>query len=124
FELTLLIFGVIGFLYFTGEVLKPLALSVLLSFALAPAVRTLERIGLPRAGAVVLTVVITLGFLGAIGYVVGEQLNSLAKRLPDYQENIETKLDGLVKPENQSTGGRLKDMVNQVTAKLETQPTG
>src|SRR5437867_4280143 len=64
FELTLLIFGVIGFLYFTGEVLKPLALSVLLSFALAPAVRLLERIGLPRAGAVILTVVITLGFLG------------------------------------------------------------
>src|SRR5437667_10920420 len=91
FQLTILIFAVIGFLYFTGEVLKPLALSVLLSFALAPAVRLLERFGLPRTGAVVLTVVITLGCLGGIGYVVGQQLNSLAKRLPDYQENIQTR---------------------------------
>ena len=36
FKLTMLIFAVIAFMYFTGEVLKPLALSVLLSFALAP----------------------------------------------------------------------------------------
>ena len=44
FKLTMLIFAVIAFMYFTGEVLKPLALSVLLSFALAPAVRLLERL--------------------------------------------------------------------------------
>ena len=37
FRVTMMIFSVIGFMYFTGEVLKPLALSVLLSFALAPA---------------------------------------------------------------------------------------
>ena len=68
FKLTLLIFAVIAFMYFTGEVLKPLALAVLLSFALAPAVRLLERAGLPRVAAVVLTVVLTLGVLGGIGY--------------------------------------------------------
>ena len=48
-ELTLLIFGIIAFMYFTGEILKPLALSVLLSFALTPAARLFERLGLPRA---------------------------------------------------------------------------
>ena len=50
YELTLLIFGVIAFIYFTAEILKPLALSVLLSFALTPVVRRLERFGLPRFG--------------------------------------------------------------------------
>src|SRR5437016_5832314 len=89
-QLTLLIFAIIAFLYFTGEVLKPLALSVLLSFALAPATRLWERCGLPRAAAVVMTVVLGPGLLVGIGYVVGQQLTSLANLLPTYQENIET----------------------------------
>src|ERR1700729_2224964 len=80
FRMTMLIFASIAFMYFTGEVLKPLALSILLSFALAPAARLLERCGLPRAASVVLTVVISLGLLAGIGYVVGQQLTSLAKR--------------------------------------------
>ncbi|MGZ3315682.1 MAG: AI-2E family transporter [Isosphaeraceae bacterium] len=113
-ELTLLIFGIIAFMYFTGEILKPLALSVLLSFALTPAARLFERLGLPRAGAVVLTVVIVLGLVGGIGYIVGQQVASLANRLPDYQENIETKLRGVIK-----SGQRLNVMVDQVTARLE-----
>jgi predicted PurR-regulated permease PerM/methylmalonyl-CoA mutase cobalamin-binding subunit len=119
FRMTMLIFAVIAFMYFTGEVLKPLALSVLLSFALAPATRFLERWGLPRGPAVVLTVVLSLGLLGGIGYVVGHQLNSLAKRLPDYQENIETKLSGLLSPGEQSTATRLKELADEVTAKME-----
>src|SRR5438874_2093767 len=81
FKITILIFAIIAFMYFAGEVLKPLALSVLLSFALAPGARLLERTRLPRAAAVVLTVLITLGLLAVIGYVVGQQLTSLANRL-------------------------------------------
>lgn len=122
FQLTLLTFAIIAFLYFTGEVLKPLALSVLLSFALAPATRLLERCDLPRAAAVVLTVVLSLGLLGGIGYVVGQQLTSLANRLPDYQENIETKLGGVIKPGQQSAAGRLQGLADQVTAKMEKPP--
>ena len=92
FELTLLILAVVAALYFAGEVLKPLALVG------APELRPGARgpppgaAGLPRVAAVVLTVVVALGLLGGIGYVVGQQLTSLAKRLPDYQGNIEKKL--------------------------------
>src|ERR1700678_2878365 len=89
YRLTFMIFAVIAFLYFTGEVLKPLALAVLLSFALAPAVRLLERRGLPRVAAVVLTGLFTMGLLGTVGVVVGQQLTALATGLPDYQDNIE-----------------------------------
>jgi predicted PurR-regulated permease PerM len=119
FELTVLIFGVIAFMYFTGEVLKPLALSVLLSFALAPVARFFERLGLPRIAAVGLTVVISLGLLGGVGYVVGQQLTALARRLPDYQGNIETKLKKVFKSDEQSAADRLNRMVREVTAKLE-----
>jgi predicted PurR-regulated permease PerM len=118
-ELTLLLFGIIAFMYFTGEILKPLALSVLLSFALSPVAGFFERLGLPRAGASVLTVVIVLALMGGIGYVVGQQVTALASHLPDYQENIETKLRKVIKPAQQSTRDRLTNMVNEVTAKLE-----
>jgi predicted PurR-regulated permease PerM len=74
---------------------------------------------LPRAGAVVSTLVIVLGLTGGIGYIVGQQVASLADRLPDYQGNIESKLRSVLKPGEQSTSERLSNMVDQVTAKLE-----
>jgi predicted PurR-regulated permease PerM len=120
FRLTLMILAIIAFLYFAGELLKPLALSVLLSFALAPAVRFLERRKVPRAPAVILTVVVTLVGLCGISYVVGRQLSSLAAGLPDYQENIERKLERVFQPGRPSTAGRLSRLANEVTAKLET----
>jgi predicted PurR-regulated permease PerM len=119
FKLTLLILAIVGFMYFTGEVLKPLALSILLSFALAPVARLFERIGLPRAAAVMLTVVLTLGVLGGVGYVVGRQLTSLADGLPSYQENIEDKLNRVIRPGEQSAADKLRTMADQVTAKME-----
>jgi predicted PurR-regulated permease PerM len=122
FKLTMLIFAVIAFMYFTGEVLKPLALSVLLCFALAPAVRMLERVGLPRAVAASLTVVIALTLLAGVGYIVGRQLTSLANRLPDYQGNIENKIRGVLKPEERSATDKLRDMAAEVTAKMEKPP--
>jgi len=119
YELTWLVFGIIAFIYFTGEILKPLALSVLLSFALTPVVRLFERIGFPRVGAALLTVAIVLVLASGVGYVVGNQIASLARRLPDYQQNIETKLRGVFKPDQLSTSDRLNDMLEEVTARLE-----
>ena len=45
--ITLLIFAIIAFMYQAGEVLKPLALAILLSFALVPISKLLERTGCP-----------------------------------------------------------------------------
>jgi predicted PurR-regulated permease PerM len=123
FQLTLLIFGVIAFMYFAGEVLKPLALAVLLSFALAPAIRVLERCRVPRAAAVILTVVVTLGILGSVGYVVGQQLNALANRLPDYQGNIDKKLSRVFQRDEQSAAERLTGLAERVTAKIQKPPS-
>lgn len=119
FKLTILIFAIVAFMYFTAEVLKPLALSILLSFALAPPVRRLVRIGIPRAGAVILTVVMSLGLLGGLGYVVEEQLTALAFKLPDYQENIEKKLRSVLKPGQESAAEKLTNMSDRVMAKLD-----
>jgi len=43
---------IIGALYFAREILVPVALAVLLSFVLAPLVRFLQRLKIPRSVAI------------------------------------------------------------------------
>ena len=52
---------VVAILYFAREIFVPIALAVLLSFALAPLVRILQRLKLPR----------TLAVMGAVGTPAG-----------------------------------------------------
>jgi AI-2E family transporter len=92
---TFLILAVIAAMSLAAEVLKPLALAVLLSFALAPLAGFFERRRVPRALAVLLTVALTLGSLIGIGFVVERQLAMLAYQLPSYQERIQKKVDFL-----------------------------
>ncbi len=120
----LVVFAAVAFLYFTGEVLKPLALSVLLAFALTPVCSRLEKLRLPRVAAVALTLLIVLGVIGGVGSVVAQQLGALTARLPEYQENIESKLSTVFSAGASDTRTRLNDMVNHVTAKLENPQSG
>jgi predicted PurR-regulated permease PerM len=83
---------VIAALYFAQEVLIPLALAALLSFLLAPLVKRLERLRLPRAAAVVVTVLIAFGLLFGIGWVVYNQLGDLNKDMGMYRAKIEDKV--------------------------------
>src|SRR5262245_5419257 len=117
-EWALLFAGAIGICYVAADFLKPLVFAVLLSFTLTPVARRLERVGLPRGGAIILTVAIALGLLGGVGYVVGEQLTALVQRLPDYQGNIETKLRGVMNLQKRSVGDRLSAMVEEITANV------
>jgi predicted PurR-regulated permease PerM len=116
--ITLLIFAIIAFMYLASEVLKPLALAILLSFALVPISRQLERLKIPRVLAVVLTVMIVLGSLGAVGYKVGQQLNSLANNLPKYEANIKGKIQGM-KPDQANAITRVTDVVGDVSKSLQ-----
>ena len=85
-------FLVIAGLYFSREVLIPLALAILLSFVLTPLVSWLERVGLPRPASVLIVVLIGVGLLAIIGYVVGRQFVSVMDQLPNYQGELRTKL--------------------------------
>jgi len=79
-------------LYFAREVLIPLAVAILLSFVLAPAVTWLERCRVPRIVAVLITVGTALTVLGTIGWTVERQFVEVAEKLPDYGANIQSKL--------------------------------
>ena len=116
---TFLILAVIGAMSVAAEVLKPLALAVLLSFALAPLAGFLERHRVPRAIAVILTVVLALASLSGIGYVVVRQLSSLAYELPDYQKEIQKKVDFL-KPSENFAFYRAQKVAGDVAKSLDT----
>jgi predicted PurR-regulated permease PerM len=116
---TLLILAVIAAMSLAAEVLKPLALAVLLSFALAPLAGFIERLRVPRAAAVIFTVVLALGSLSGIGYVVVRQLSKLAYELPNYQKEIQKKVDFL-KPSDDIALYRAQRVAGEVAKSLDT----
>ncbi len=117
------IIAVVAAMGLAAEVLKPLALSVLLAFALTPLARILERRGVPHVASVVITVVLSLSMLGGIGYVVAGQLNRLAGDVADpiRVENIRKKLS-ILNPEKKSNLTRASESVEQVTKDLQPAP--
>ena len=68
---------------------------MLLSFALAPLVTRLRRLGLPRVPAVLAAVLLAFPAIGGFGLLVGGQLAQLADNLPPYQQNIRAKIRSL-----------------------------
>ena len=83
---------IIAALFFGRDLLIPLALSILLSFLLDPAVARLKRWGVPRMAAVLMVVGITVAALGGAGTYLGSQVTALSKDLPSYQTTIREKL--------------------------------
>jgi predicted PurR-regulated permease PerM len=116
---TFLILAIIAAMSLAAEVLKPLALAVLLSFALAPLAGFFERRRVPRAIAVLLTVVLALGCLSGVGFVVVRQLSRLAYQLPSYQERIQKKVDFL-KPSEDTVLSRAQKVAGDVFKSLDT----
>src|SRR5690242_12179787 len=107
-------------LYFAKEVLLPLALAILLSFLLAPAVQRLEALKLGRVASVLIVVLIALAGLASIGTVAGVQAVSLAAKLPEYRHTIAQKIRALRAPKQQSTLGRAAKALKDI--EQEAQP--
>ena len=76
-------------------VLIPLAITLLLTFLLAPVVGTFERRGLRHVPAVLVTVVLAFSLLGVVGWTFTRQLVTLADELPRYRTNIQSKIADL-----------------------------
>lgn len=83
---------VTGFLYYGSVVFIPLALALLIAFALNPSVRRLMIWRLPRVVSVAIVVTAFVVFLGGISWFIGGQLSSFAKDIPLYRNNIVEKV--------------------------------
>ena len=95
--LTTVLFGVIVVtaLYFGREVLVPIALAVLMSFVLAPLVRLLQRIYVPRALAVFASVLVAFAAVFSLAAMMVSQVNQLASDLPGYQSTLQSKIQSV-----------------------------
>lgn len=85
----------IAALYFGRSVFIPLALALVLSFLLTPFVSLLEKIRLGRVASVLIVGALSLGLIGIATWGVAGQLVSIMVQLPDYRENLDTKIQSL-----------------------------
>ena len=87
--------AIVAALYFGREVLLPMALAVLLSFVLAPLVKLLQRLYLPRFAAVTIVVLLAFGVISGLATLMFAQVSQLAGDLPRYQSNLAEKVQAL-----------------------------
>ncbi|RVC77344.1 AI-2E family transporter, partial [Mesorhizobium sp. M4A.F.Ca.ET.022.05.2.1] len=109
-------------LYFGREVFLPIAVALLLTFAIAPVVASLKRAGVPRLPAVVASVLGAFAALALFSFVVATQVSDLAQNIPVYQINILTKIRAL--KESGLGGGiiaRLSGVIERVGQEIERQ---
>ncbi|MBZ7927530.1 AI-2E family transporter (plasmid) [Ensifer adhaerens] len=109
----------VAVLYFARDVFLPLAIAILLTFALAPVVSRLRRAGCPRSVAVVGTVTLAFLFLTAFGIIVALQISEVARDVPKYQSNIVEKVRSLKEAgsENQILD-RLSRVMERISVEL------
>ena len=110
----------IAFLYIGREILVPLVIAALLAFILSPLIRRLRQWGVWRAPSIVITVVLALGVLAALGTIVAFQVAQLAEDLPTYETNLRSKIRALGAGKLTSramdrASGTLRDLQEELT---------
>ena len=119
---------VVAALYFGREVLVPIALAVLMSFVLAPPVRLLQGLYVPRGLAVIAVVIVAFAAVFGLAALMVSQVNQLASDLPSYQTTLREKIQSL---RGASTGTgtleRASEVLHELGKELDkptvTQPT-
>ena len=108
-------------LYLARDVLVPLVLAALLSFALSPPMLWMRRHHVPRVPSV--AIVVTLAFLGIfmVGRLVVSQVSTLADNLPVYEQNLEQKVHSVQGVTDVGGGivGRATDMLHKLSQELD-----
>lgn len=126
----LVLFGVVlvtACLYWARQVLIPVALAILLTFILTPAVSALQRRGLGRVLSVLLVVILALLMLSGLGYFFSQQISTLVADLPKYKGEISAKFQSLL---GATKGGviekleSLGEIPKKVTQKSEKKDEG
>ncbi|HKS53856.1 MAG TPA: AI-2E family transporter [Steroidobacteraceae bacterium] len=109
---------VVAILWAGKTILLPLALGIILAFALTPVVRVFDRARLPRVAAVALTMLLAIGIVGGIGYVVFGQFADLSTELTRYTSSMRRKVAEL-RPGNDAALRQLTRTVDRVTEQLD-----
>jgi predicted PurR-regulated permease PerM len=86
---------IVLFLYMGREILEPLVIAALLAFILSPLIRRLRGWGLWRVPSVIVTVLLAIAVIAALGSTIVLQVAQLAEELPKYETNLRTKIRAL-----------------------------
>lgn len=113
---------VVSCLYWAQRVLIPVALTVFLTFLLAPLVSFLQRRHLGRTLSVALVVLLAALLLGGVVWLFTVEVRSIAGELPKYTENIKEKLRSLQGKGQGSVMERLEKMIQDLTREWNSQP--
>ena len=102
------------------EIIVPLALATLLSFALTPIVVWLERVGFKRGLAVVSAIVLALAVIIGMAYLSYRQIVALVQDIPSYETTIRQKISGLSQHRaGQSVFSAAADSLSRVVTDIE-----
>jgi predicted PurR-regulated permease PerM len=119
---------IIAILARAQTILVPLALAIVLAFALSPAVKRLER-SLGRGLAVALVVCVALGAVTGFGYLLKRQLVDLSTQMTKYSDSIRQKIVSLRGSEgsglaslSKSVDRVVRDLDDQVVANQGARP--
>jgi predicted PurR-regulated permease PerM len=107
-------------LYWAQEVLIPIALAILLTFIMAPAVTALQRRGLPRVVSVLLVVTLVFALVGGFGWVITRQVGALAQNISSDHKKITAKLNSLFGADRGvGLWGNVQGLIDQVSEQIE-----
>lgn len=108
----------VAILYFAKDVFLPLAIAVLLTFALAPIVAFLRRAGLPRLFAVITSVASGFLIVAVFSAVVAFQVSEVGQNISIYQYNIIEKIRTL---KEASSDNSFIDRLNRFAERIGTE---
>jgi predicted PurR-regulated permease PerM len=94
-------------------ILVPLALAIVVAFALGPAVRKLER-GLGRGAAVAVVVLVALAAVAGLGYLLRRQVVDLSTQMTKYSDSIRRKMVALRGSDGSGLAGLSKSVDSAV----------
>jgi predicted PurR-regulated permease PerM len=114
---------VVAMLRWAKEIVIPLALAALLAFLLSPLVGRLIRWGLGRTLSVILASILGLGVFGGIAWMVTRQTLNVIQSLPNYEQNIETKLRHISQPHTPAALEQAATMMQKIQKDLKAEGT-
>lgn len=113
---------VVAVLYCARVVLVPIALAILLAFLLAPVVNGLDRAGLSRTPAVLVTLASVALLVAGIVWFLAIQLNAFLNEVPNYQENMRAKVRMLRVQGNGGTLQKVRKAVEDLARERDALP--
>ena len=87
--------AVCAILYYGQQILIPIVLAILLSLLLAPCVKALQRLRIPKSAAIIGVVCIAFALLFAMTALLATSVTNLAGDLPRYESNLREKARSL-----------------------------